>query len=155
MTTSREMDLSYITQQKVIEILHEIQDHDLAARLERCMTARQERHFGDGWPYSCRSVACLWCCRAMIRGWWAGFLYWAKAATTSTLAIIPLQSPSGLPDAVRRLRRSLRDVRDRTARRRRVWRSVCFAGMAGGDGKALVMISHEGVDRKRASEALV
>jgi len=154
MTTMREMDLSYITQQQVIEILHENQDHHLATRLERCMTARQHRHYGSGWPYSCRSAACLWCRRAMIRGWWAGFLYWSKAATTLSLAIIRLQSSEGLPDAVRRLRRALRDVRDRTARRRRVWRSVAFAGMAGGDHSGMILVSHEGVDRRELQDVL-
>jgi hypothetical protein len=48
--------------------------------------------------------------------------------------------------AVRRLRRGLRDVRDRTARRSQRWRAM-FAGMAGGDGIPLVLISHEGVDQ--------
>lgn len=151
MTTAREMELAYTIQQEVIAILG---NNDLATRLERCMTARQQRHYGSGWPYSCRSAPCVWCRRAMIRGWFAGFCYWAKAATTSSLAIIPLQSPTGLSDAVRRLRRGLRDVRDRTARRRRVWRSVAFAGMAGGDHRALVMISHEGVARRELQDAL-
>lgn len=34
------------------------------------------------------------------------------------------------------------------ARRWRVWRSVAFAGMIGGDHRALVMISHQGIDRR-------
>ena len=63
-------------------------------------------------------------------------------------------SSAGLPDAVRRLRRGLRDVRDRMARRQRRWREVCFAGMAGGDGTALVMITHEGVDRHEVEDVL-
>ena len=154
MTTSHEMELSYIVQQQVIGILHETQDHDLATRLERCMTARQQRHYGDGWPYSCRSAACLWCRRPLVRTWWSGITYWSEAATTSSLTIIPLQSPSGLADAVRRLRRGLRDVRDRTARRRRAWRSVAFAGMTGGDHRALLLISHQGVDRREVRDAL-
>ena len=74
-------------------------DTDLADRLHRCMTARQQRHYGDGWPYSCRSAACFWCRRAMIRGWWEGMRYWSEAATTSSLAIISIRSPAGLPDA--------------------------------------------------------
>jgi hypothetical protein len=45
-----------------------------------------------------------------------------------------------LTDAVRRLRRGLRDVRDRMACRGRQLRDVSFAGMAGGDRVALVMI---------------
>ena len=150
MTTQREMEEAYAAQQEVIVALHANGDIDLAARLERCMTARRERHYGDGWPYSCRSAACVWCRRAMIRGWWFGIREWSSA-TASSLAIIPVLSPAGLPDAVRRLRRGLRDVRDRTARRWRQWRTVSFAGLMGGDHKALVMISHRGVDRREVA----
>ena len=109
------MEKAYAAQQEVIDTLHEIGDPDLAARLERCMMARQQRHCGDGWPYSCRSAGCLWCRRTMIRGWWFGMREWSSASVSS-LAIISVLSPIGVPDAVQRLRRGLRDVRDRTAR---------------------------------------
>jgi hypothetical protein len=42
-------------------------------------------------------------------------------------------------------RRGLRDVRDRMARRSRRWLDVCCTGMAGDDGMALVLVSHDGV----------
>jgi hypothetical protein len=148
------MEMAYTVQQEVIAVVLEIGDHDLAVRLQRCMNARQQRHYGDGWPYSCRSSACFWCRRAMIRGWWAGIRYWSAAATTSSLAIISTRSPTGLPDAARRLRRGLRDVRDRTARRFRRWRAVSSAGMIGGDHTAMVMISHDGVDRRDVLDVL-
>ena len=77
-----------------------------------------------------------------------------SSATTSSLAIIPIRSPAGLPDAVRRLRRGLSDVRDRAARRWRRWRTVSFAGLMGGDHRALVMISHQGVDRREVLDVL-
>jgi hypothetical protein len=79
---------------------------------------------------------------------------WSAAATTSSLAIIPIHSSGGLPDAVRRLRRGLRDVRDRMARYKRSWRGVSFAGMAGSDGKALVMVTHDGVDQREVEAVL-
>jgi hypothetical protein len=79
---------------------------------------------------------------------------WSAEAATSSLAIIPMHSSAGLPDAVRRLRRGWRDVRDRMARHRRSWRDVGCAGMAGGDGIALVLISHEGVDRHEVETVL-
>jgi hypothetical protein len=151
MTTQREMEITYVAQLEVIAALYKIGDPDLAARLERCMNARRERHYG--WPYSCRSSACVWCRRAMIRGWWFGMREWASA-TTSSHAIIPVPSPAGLFDAVRWLRRGLRDVRDRTARRRRQWRTVSFAGLMGGDHKALAMISHEEIDRREVAGML-
>ena len=148
------MEISYTQQQKIIAFLYGIGDDDLAARLDRCMTARQQRHYGDGWPFSCRSSACFWCRRAMIRGWWEGMRYWSEAATTASLAIISIRSPAGIPDAVRRLRRGLRDVRDRTARRFRRWRTVSFAGLIGGDHRALVLVSHEGVARRELQDVL-
>jgi len=154
MTTEREMEISYAKQQQVISLLNKIGHHDLAARLERCTTARQQRHYGDGWPYSCRSSACFWCRRAMVRGWWAGIRYWSEAAATLSLAIISIRSPAGLSDAARRLRRGLRDVRDRTARRFRRWRTVSFAGMTGGDHRSLVLISHLGIDRQDVLDVL-
>jgi hypothetical protein len=91
MTTQHEMEMSYSAQQEVIDALRSTGDADLAARLERCMTARQQRHYGDGWPYSCRSAACFWCRRAMIRGWWLGMREWSSA-TASSLAIVPVHS---------------------------------------------------------------
>jgi hypothetical protein len=148
------MEIAYIAQQEVIAALYEIGDPDLAGRLERCMTARQRRHYGDGWPFSCRSSACVWCRRAMIRGWWAGIRYWSETAAASSLAVITTAPPAGLFDAVIRLRRGLRDVRDRTARRWKRWRTVAVAGMMGGDHRALVLISHEGVGRREVQDVL-
>jgi hypothetical protein len=147
------MAMAYTTQQQVIVALTEVGEVDLAGRLERCLTARRERRGGDGWPLTCRSSACVWCRRAMIRAWWNGMCQWSAAATTS-LAIVPLHLSAGQPYAVRRLRRGLRDVRDRMARRRCRWRDVCFAGMGGGGGTALVMITHEGIDQRGVLDAL-
>jgi hypothetical protein len=39
-------------------------------------------------------------------------------------------------------------------RHRRSWRDVGFAGMAGGDHKAMVMITHEGIDRCEVEDVL-
>ena len=147
------MAMMYAAEAEVIEALHAIDEPDLAGRLERCMTARRERRGGDGWPFTCRSAACVWCRRPMIRSWWNGMQVWSPGAGSS-LAIIPRPSSAGLPDAVRRLRRALRDVRDRMARYRRSWRDVSFAGMAGGDGKALVLVTHDGVDRHEVEAVL-
>jgi hypothetical protein len=144
----------YADQEEVIVALHAIGDHDLADRLERCAAVRRERHHGDGWPFTCRSAACVWCRRPMIHSWWHGMRQWTAEATTWSLAVIPLHLSAGLPDGVRRLRRGLRDVRDRMARRKRRWREVCCAGMAGGDHTALVMITHEGIERREVQDAL-
>jgi hypothetical protein len=78
---------------------------------------------------------------------------WSAGATTS-IATIPLHLSAGLPDAVRRLRRGLRNVRDRMARHRRSQRDVGFAGMAGGDHNAMVMVAHEGIDPYEVEDVL-
>jgi hypothetical protein len=153
MTTDRQMVMRYADQEAVIEALQVIGEPDLATRLERCMSARRERHYGDVWPYSCRSAACTWCRRPLIRSWWNGMCHWTAAATSS-LAIIRIDSSAGLPDAVRWLRRGSRDVRDRTARRWRRWREVSFAGMIGGDHTALVLVTHEGIYRREVQDVL-
>ena len=154
MTTNHQMATMYAAQESVIVALTEVGERDLAGRLERCTTARRERHYGDGWPYSCGSAACVWCRRPMIRSWWFGMCQWTAAATTSSLAIIRIDSSAGLTDAVRRLRRGLRDVRDRMARHRRQWRDVSFAGMVGGDYMALVLVSHQDIDRQEVRDVL-
>ena len=153
MTTHCEMELAYTAQQQVIVALRGIDETDLADRLVRCTTARRERRGDDGWPITCRSAACVWCRPPLIRAWWFGMCQWSAAAASS-LVVIPLHSSAGLPDAVRRLRRGLRDVRDRMARYKKRWRNVCLAGMAGGDATALVLTTHEGVDRREVLDAL-
>ena len=39
-------------------------------------------------------------------------------------------------------------------RRNRRWREVCCTGIAGGDGVALVLVSHDGVDRHEVEAVL-
>ena len=154
MTTTLEMEIAYAVQAQVIAILHENGDFDLADRLTRCMRARQERYFGTGWPFSCRNAGCFFCHRAMVRGWSAGFRDWAQQANAATLAIIRIPSTIAIFEGVRWLRRGLRDVRDRTARRKRAWRPVCFGGLACGDARALIMIPHDGVSRQELYDTM-
>ena len=154
MTTDREMAHLYARQEEVIAALHAVGDHDLADRLQCCAAVRRERHHGDGWPRVCRSAACIWCRRPMMRSWWGGFCDWSAAAETSSLAIIQIDASDGLPAAVRRLRRAVRDVRDRAARRWKRWRRVAIAGMIGGDRTALLFVTHEGIDRGEIQRVL-
>jgi hypothetical protein len=79
---------------------------------------------------------------------------WSVAATMSSLAIVRIDSSAGLPDAVRRLRRGLRDVWDRMARCRWQWRDVRFADMAGGDHTALVLVPHQDIERREVQDVL-
>ena len=72
-----------------------------------------------------------------------------------SLAVLHLPRPPGaLRAAVVRLRRALRDVRDRTARRHAPWSGVAFAGMATGDGTAFVLVSHPGIARSEVPDIL-
>ena len=153
MTTRQQMESAAAMQREVIALLNAMGQTHVANRLHRCMVARQGRRSSDGWPWTCRSTGCAWCRSPLMRAWWAGMCDWS-VPTTSSLAVIPLHSPAGLRHAVRQLRRGLRDVRDRMARRRRRWRGVCFAGMASGDGRVLVLVSHSGVDRREVFEVL-
>jgi hypothetical protein len=72
-----------------------------------------------------------------------------------TLAIIPISwEAGGLRIAVRRLRRALRDFRDRMARRSGRWRGVCLSGLVMGNRTAMVVIDGGAVDRAELSRAL-
>jgi hypothetical protein len=53
-----------------------------------------------------------------------------------------------MPDAVRRLRRGFARCSRRVGASQKRWREVSFAGMAGGDGMALMRVIHEGIDRR-------
>ena len=56
--------------------------------------------------------------------------------------------------AVARLRRALRDFRDRAARRNGHWRGVAIAGMASADRTAVVLVRHGGIDRAEVADVL-
>jgi hypothetical protein len=60
-----------------------------------------------------------------------------------SLATIPLNVDPIV--AIRRVRKGLRDVRDRTARQDRRWAGVEFAGLAG-EGRALCLVRQPGID---------
>jgi hypothetical protein len=85
-----------------------------------------------------------------LRRWWAGLREWiAERGGPVSLAALPLRPGRGTRNAVRHLRRALRDVRDRAARcpGGGRWRSVAFAGLAVDDAAALVMVGHPGIGR--------
>jgi hypothetical protein len=72
-----------------------------------------------------------------------------------TLAIIPIPWEAGsLRIAVRRLRRALRDFRDRMARRSGRWRGVCLSGLVIGNKTAMVVFDGGAVDRIELSRAV-
>jgi hypothetical protein len=123
------------TQAEVIATLLLEGEDDLAWRMARCQSARLWR--GSGWLWRCHSAGCWSCRRTMMRVWWRGISEWA--GQDALLISLPLgDDPIA---AMRRIRRGLRDVRDRAARRHLKWRSVSIGGMVR-DGLALVLVSH-------------
>ena len=86
----------------------------------------------------------------MMRRWWRGIALWLADADTS-LAVIPT---IGDPlTATRRLRRSLRDVRDRAARCDHCWCAMALGGLVG-DDRAVVLMQHPGIGRDEVRELL-
>lgn len=129
-------------QSEVISALLASGHLDLAARLARCQYER--RHRQPGWPWRCHLAGC-WACRcAIMRRWWRGFWQWLGGPHTS-LAAIPLDGGSAIA-AAPKLRRGLRDVRDRAARQHCQWRSVAMAGLVTGD-RVLLLVKHGGISR--------
>jgi hypothetical protein len=92
-----------------------------------------------------------------MRRWWSGLREWTlNISKQVTVAALPVRGGGGLRRGVRHLRRALRDLRDRAARGPggRRWRGVAFAGMAVGDGTAVVMIAHAGIARAELASKL-
>lgn len=129
----------------MITSLIESGHHDIAERLQRCQHDRQHRQPGR-YPWRCRSPGCGACRRTLVRTWWQAFGRWLTGPEIS-LAIIPLHGDP-IP-ALRRLRKALRDVRDRTARQDHRWVGVAMAGLVDRD-RMLLLVQHLGVDRVEA-----
>lgn len=117
---------------------------DIAGRLLCCQHDRLNRQPGC-YPWRCRAPGCAACRRTLARRWWQAFDAWITRSETS-LAIIPVVCDP--ISAARKLRKSLRDVRDRAARRDCRWRAVAMAGLVDGD-RALILLQHPGIDWMR------
>ena len=136
-------------QSAVIDTLVASGDDDLAIRLARCQFERQHRQ--PGWPWRCHMPGCWACRRTVVRRWWRGFRLWLDDPATS-LVVIPLD---GDPiTAIRKVRKSLRDVRDRAACHRRHWRSVAMAGLVS-ENCVMLLVQHAGINRAAAWSMLV
>jgi hypothetical protein len=146
-------------QSAVIATLYRTGDAEPARRIQRCQDARTARRGtgGEGWPWRCRSAGGCWSCRrTAARRWWLGIRHWAsEGGVPVSLAILPLPYGRGeLRAAVARLRRICRDLRDRVARRRPLWRSAALAGMASSAGTAWLLVRHPGVTREELDGVL-
>jgi hypothetical protein len=143
-------------QERIINALWDGGDGYVADRLGRCMRARLGRRQHDGRPWTCRSPGCLWCGKTLMRRWWLGIERWiAQDGAPVSLAVLPRRDDAGqLRATVARLRRACRDIRDRTALRRMWWRGVAMAGMASGDGTALILIRYPDITEGEVADVL-
>jgi hypothetical protein len=144
-------------QREVIAILRAGGAMRLADRLDRCMAVRLARCRGGGWPsWTCRSAGCRWCGSTMARRWWLGLRAWIEqSGAIVSLAVVPAHhQPGGLRAAVARLRRMLRDLRDRQARRHARWCGVAMAGMVASGDVAFVLIQHADMARSEVGGIL-
>jgi hypothetical protein len=87
-----------------------------------------------------------------MRRWWRGFRIWLSGIDIS-LAVIPLAPDDDPMAAIKRVRKGLRDVRDRTARDADCWQSVAFAGMLS-EHEAMVLVQHARIDREEVGSIL-
>jgi len=142
-------------QRATADLLYQLGQGDLAARLLGCMAAKQARRGGDGrvWLRRCGSAACRWCSRTRQHAGWFAALDWSRGHRRSLAAISIRRRPGQIGAAIRRLRRGLRDVRDRMARSRRRWRSVGIAGVVAG-GAVWLVVLHPDVERGEVNEVL-
>jgi hypothetical protein len=117
-----QLTIAELHQSSVIGLLSATGHQEIAQRLKRCQHDRQHRRTGQ-YPWRCGSAGCWACRRNMIRRWWLAFSVWIAGPAT-TIAVIPMTGD--LSDATRRLRKALRDSRDRVARYHRRWQSDCL-----------------------------
>lgn len=145
-------------QREIIAALRETGGGHIADRLLKCVDVRLSRRRDAGWPPVCKSVGCwcLWCSPPLARRWWRGVERWVVQDNAPvSLAVLPLHHGSdGLRAAVARLRRALRDFRDRASRRNGHWRGVAIAGMASADRTAVVLVRHAGLERAEVADVL-
>jgi hypothetical protein len=86
-----------------------------------------------------------------MRTWWRGFLLWVGDSDTS-LVVVPVTGDPVI--AGRRLRKALRDERDRAASRRHPrWRAMAMAGLIDRD-RALILIKHPDIARAEVGSML-
>ena len=140
--TRQELEAAESHQSEIVAALIASGHHDIAQRLQRCQQERRNRQPGR-YPWRCRSAGCWACRRTLMLAWWRGFHEWLGDQDVS-LMVIPLDGDPVV--GVRKLRKGLRDVRDRAAQRDQRWAGVAMGGLATEDA-VLVLVQHRGLDR--------
>lgn len=143
-------------QRRVAAALAALGHEHLAGRLRNCLEARRGREHGARWPWRCRSAGCVRCLARAARRWWAGITQWASAEERSSGSVLTVRiSLGGIASLAggARLRRGLRDARDRAARRDRRWAAVALAGFVG-EGEAVLAVLHPGLPAEAVERLL-
>jgi hypothetical protein len=130
-------------QAAVISILVMIGRHDIAARIARCQQERQHRQPAQ-YPWRCGSAGCWQCRRTAMYRWWRRFRVWRGDVQDTSLAVLTINGD--LIAGTRRLRKGMRDIRDRMTRDDPRWASVAMAGLVG-DRVAVTLVKHPGLAR--------
>jgi hypothetical protein len=116
-----------------------------AAKLDKCMSARTLRGTGRR-PRICGCAACPWCANAVCGRWALGCAKWIgveEAPSVTSVALLLSWRAGAMRIAVRRIRRALRDWRDRLSREDGRWSGVAVAGLVGADGILVLHIRHD------------
>ena len=125
--------------------LRAIGEESIADRLEGCQQARRTRQPGQ-WPWRCGSAGCWACRQVAVRKWWRGFLLWLGFDHDASLVTIPLTAATDLISTIRKVRKSLRDVRDRAARLDLRFAAVAMFGTVF-DDHLMLLVQHDGIER--------
>ena len=129
-------------QEQVIDAVRAAGHPNVADRLDRCQRARRGRQ-PQTWPWRCHSAGCWACRRTQARQWWRGICEWISGADTS---LVTVPTTGSVLASTQRLRKGLRDIRDRAACTDPLWRSVAIGGLLNSD-RALMLVCHAGIDR--------
>lgn len=134
----------FLAQQGTTSELADLGHAALASRIFRCAAARVGRPHGAPWPWRCRSAGCMRCLHRSARRWTAGITAWADGHGGNSASTMALASELTSPTMhAIRLRRALRDLRDREARRDPRWGSVAFAGLCDLLGATIAIVHPE------------
>ncbi len=154
--TRAALDHAEAGQTQLIAALHDAGAHRIADRLLRCQEARLDRRgeATSAWPWRCGGGGCWACRRTAMRRSWFRLQNWATddGMPSTLMAVPPAQNGDQLLAMTIRLRRRIRDLRDRAARHHGALSHVAVAGMVSGDGSALLLMQHPGVDRRWTAE---
>ena len=145
-------------QAEVIAALRSVEHGDVANRLARCMSVHVSRRADPAaariWPWRCGLAGCVWCGRTHQNRAWGACLRWGRGLAARSIVVIPLpHRPGELRDAIKAVRRALRDARDTESSKSRRWLDVGFGGVTVGDSVWLVAL-HDRLDRQELARVL-